>query len=88
MTETTLIALGFNKEFIDSDYYYVKTIGDVELITQVSDAIRDENDWFVQFYEYGSFTFTEAEPLKQLVQLLENNFIKDFYTLESAPINN
>lgn len=88
MKETALIASGFKKQLDDLGYFYFKCIGDIELITQSSDFVENPEDWFVQFYEFGSITITSSEDLDQLIKVLERNIMHGDSKLEVTSIQN
>jgi len=80
--EFDLVGLGFVKidvpfeETGDDDFYYYRLyIGDICLITNSDDEIKDDK-WSVEVFDFESISFTGIVDLRLLIDLLKRNTIK------------
>lgn len=74
MTEKELISLGFEKQIEDDEenpfYYYTLDIPNgFDFITQASDEVQND-EWFVEIFEYGRYKFEDAKTLSTLINIL------------------
>lgn len=76
MVEKDLIDLGFEKQDEETYYYYTLDIGNDYtpfcLISNASDE-KDNNEWFVEIFDYQSFRFTSRYQLEKLLEVLKHN---------------
>ena len=76
MVEKDLIDLGFEKQDEETYYYYTLDIGNDYtpfcLISNASDE-KDNEEWFVEIFDYQSFKFTSRYQLEKLLEVLKNN---------------
>ena len=80
MTEQEIIELGFEQNYItteesgcENDYwYYTYDIGDMCLITSSNDE-SGKKLWTVTFFDYNDVVFKDAEPVRDLIAILEKN---------------
>jgi hypothetical protein len=78
MTEQEIIELGFEQNYItteesgcENDYwYYTYDIGDMCLITSSNDE-SGKKLWTVTFFDYNDIVFKDAEPVRDLIAILE-----------------
>ena len=76
--EKDLIELGFERQdntpessgAPDNWHYYTLDIGDLCLISDDSDAVKD-NNWKVYIFDYDGFQITELEKLKLFIDVLK-----------------
>lgn len=79
MTEKELKSLGFKKEKVSAEeagspkgyYYYSLKIGDIELITNENDTVKDEEDWAIHFLESNTFETKYFAVAEDLVEILK-----------------
>jgi hypothetical protein len=75
--EKDLIELGFERKDNTPEssgapnnwHYYTLDIGDLCLISDDSDAVKD-NNWKVYIFDYDGFQITELKKLKSFIDLL------------------
>ena len=75
--EKDLIELGFERKDNTPEssgepnnwHYYTLDIGDLCLISDDSDAVKD-NNWKVYIFDYDGFQITELEKLKSFIDVL------------------
>ena len=75
--EKDLIELGFERQdntpessgAPDNWHYYTLDIGGLCLISDDSDAVKD-NNWKVYIFDYDGFQITELEKLKLFIDVL------------------
>jgi len=80
MTEQEIIELGFEQNYIpkeesgckDDYWYYTYDIGDMCLITSASDE-SGKKMWTITFFDYNDVVFKDAEPVRDLIAILEKN---------------
>lgn len=79
MTEKELKSLGFKKEKVSAEeagtpkgyYYYYQKIGDIELITNEDDTIKDEEDWVIRFLDSNTFETKYFAVAEDLIEILK-----------------
>jgi hypothetical protein len=81
MKEQELIDLGFEKRFGDTDelgwYYFKYDFGrGLSLISNASDEVADDKQWFVEVFEEEKIRFTDATEMAGLINLIEKNTFK------------
>jgi len=74
MTEQDLINMGFNQEPTDDDdYYYSFDIGELTLITNECKSETPNDVWSIDVFDNGTFEFTNALDVMELIAILERN---------------
>lgn len=84
MKEKQLVKLGFEKVFVPREnsgdennfYYYTYDIGNFCLITNDCNEGEKVKDWVVDIFDYDSFSIKDYKMCKQLIKILEDNYIK------------
>lgn len=74
MTEQDLINMGFQQEPTDDgDYYYSFGIGGLTLITNECKSETPNDVWSIDVFDNGTFQFTNALDVMELIGILERN---------------
>jgi hypothetical protein len=82
MTEKEVQLLGFEKQVEDDPqfpfyYYSYKVVDGFELISNANDELKEDEGWYVDFFESDPIIrFHKFEEVQSLINLLEKRVIK------------
>lgn len=90
MKEQDLIYLGFEKRFGEPEqpnwYYFKYDFGrGLSLISNASDELKDDKEWFVEVFEEEKIRFTDAIELATFINLIKRNNYESISNTRNRP---